>query len=825
MKKIDLSGAWQLSSASQPSEKHPAQLPGDNVYSLWQAGAIPHPYTGKNELELQWIASEDWYFTREFYLESPSPSAYLFLESVDTIASIYINHQLVASSDNMFIPVLVQVGHCLKSGENKLRIELKASASENLRRSQALKYPIPHNYAPVQSPHCNLLRKVPCDAGWDWGPCLMPSGVYGRMELILADYAVYNSSVRLKEHEDTWRIDVELDILSHQQQEISLHLKLENQWDGGTYTLQMGWNTCKHSISIPKAEVDLWWPNDMGPQTLYSLEIEVGQKLHILKKVGFRSVQLISEEDEHGSSMYFQVDGRSIFAKGSNWIPCDGMPSLQSTQRIESLLASAAAMHMNMIRVWGGGRYESDAFYEACDRLGLLVWQDFMFACALYPASPDFLRSVEKEARYQVRRLQGHPSLALWCGNNENLGALYWYQESLANRDRYLLDYFQLYESTLGRVVAEEDPERPWHHSSPLASLDSHDDNRDDGIGDMHFWDVWHHGKPFEAYQQVKPRFCSEFGFQSLPSLPSLQSFVPDPKNHNICSPPVLHHQKHPRGNTIILETISRYFRFPKDLASTLYLSQVQQAMAIKMAVEYWRSNKPRCMGALYWQLNDNWPVSSWSSIEYSGRYKLLHYEAGRFFDPVQLVAFNHGHKLQEFSATKKPEATSQITTHIYLLNDTPQLLSGTLTLELRRFDGSIVERSQIDVQAPADLPLEIKAMELPAQAESVFLDLSFESADGLLRRRRQHFFAPPQSCELEEAKLHMQVRYEEGKHFIHLSSDKPAFYIQLEGPDGSNFSDNGFHLMPGENRLLEFPFHRELSIEDFTLRDLRSSY
>ncbi len=301
---------------------------------------------------------------------------------------------------------------------------------------------------------------------------------------------------------------------------------------------------------------------------------------------------------------------------------------------------------MNMVRVWGGGHYENDIFYDLCDQLGILVWQDCMFSCSLYPATSWFLKSVKDEITYQVKRLKDHPSLALWCGNNEDVGALTWFESSRRERDKYLIDYDRLNEGIIGKTIKELDPLRKWWSSSPSAGESDYSDCwHDDSKGDMHYWSVWHEGKPFEAYKEIIPRFCSEFGFQSFPSLPLLTKVIThdgtknvDSGEFNLSSSVMEHHQRNDRGNTIILSTMLRYFHLPSSFAHQIYISQIQQSFAMQTAIEYWRSNRPRCMGTLFWQLQDNWPVASWSSIEYGGKWKALQYEAKRFYNPLLLT-------------------------------------------------------------------------------------------------------------------------------------------------------------------------------------------
>ncbi len=350
---------------------------------------------------------------------------------------------------------------------------------------------------------------------------------------------------------------------------------------------------------------DLWWPAGQGAQPLHELVVTVGTAV-ARRKIGLRDMRLISEPDDIGRSFTFQVNGRDVFAKGANWIPEDALPGKTNPDMLRDLLTSAVQANMNMIRVWGGGWYESETFYDLCDELGLMVWQDAMFACSLYPADDAFLAEVETEIIDNARRLQHRASLALWCGDNEMIGALTWYEESIADRDRYLVAYDRL-NRTIEKALKAVDPGVNWWPSSPSPGpLSFGDAWHDDSSGDMHFWSVWHEGRDFEHYRDVQPRFCSEFGFQSYPSMPVIKRFAAT-ADHNIASPVMESHQKNAGGNARIAETMFRYFRFPVDFPNFVYLSQVQQGLAIQTAVSYWRSLKPHCMGTLIWQLNDTW--------------------------------------------------------------------------------------------------------------------------------------------------------------------------------------------------------------------------
>ena len=601
---------------------------------------------------------------------------------------------------------------------------------------------------------------------------------------------------------------------------------------------QEGTNLCRLELTVRDPE--LWWPAGYGEQPLYRLVADVeeaapgeaalgeaapGEAAVVIasasKRIGFRELRTVAEEDERGRSLFFRVNGRAVWAKGANWIPVDALDGRTTAARYRELLGAAAAANMNMIRLWGGGRYEADVFYDICDELGLLVWHDMMFSCSLYPSTPSFLQDVREEIRHQVLRLKEHACIALWCGNNENVGALNWFEESRKFRDRYVIDYDRLNEGVVGKTVREFDPDRAWWPSSPSAGPDDFSDCwHADGRGDMHFWSVWHEGKPFEAYFSVAPRFCSEFGYQSFPSEEGVASYCPEDQR-NLTSPVMEHHQKNLRGNSIILENFSRYFRFPEGFANTLYMSQVQQAIAIKTAVAYWRSLRPVCMGALYWQLNDCWPVASWSSLEYSGKWKLLHYAARRFFAPLAAFAWRKDGRIS-----------------VFIVNDGDRSVAGMLELRLLRFDGSATAAAaaaagaaaaaawskSFRVTAAAEASTEVWSMaeagllsEAGTRPDEVFLHVAFrpdrksapggsESLFDYESLKDSLFLTEPKRCELADARV--QASVEEGNEglSVKLSCTAPAFCVALDAPGlKGRWEDNLMTLLPGETRTVAF--------------------
>jgi beta-mannosidase len=803
VKQFDLAGKWTLSrwreKGKTPQTGISIRIPGDTYCALIEAGEIPDPYVGTNELAAAWVGQTDWRLSRIVTLDRDfleNHHVLLHLDSVDTFAELRINGELVAQTGNMFTPLRIDVGVYLKVGENLFEILLYSAEKRATELSETLPYVVPYSSYPVQSPHRNLVRKVQCHSGWDWGPCLMVSGIYGRTYLSSYRHgridSVTTDQVRKNE---TWELTVTVEYFASTSEKIPIEVAIPGKKVEDQVAVEPGLNTLRKVLEIPNP--DLWWPRGYGRQRLYVLSVKAGAD-RAEKRIGFRTVELHQEDDESGRSMVIAVNGRRIFCKGANWIPCDALPGRQSAERYKALLSDAAAANMNMLRVWGGGQYETELFYELCDEMGLLIWQDFMFSCALYPAQPWFLEQVEAEVRYQVKRLKHHPCIAVWCGNNENLGALKWYPESRAHSARYLVDYDRLNEGVVGRIVRELDTSRPWWPSSPSAGVGDYSDNwHEDSKGDMHYWSVWHEGRNFEAYYEVTPRFCSEFGFQSFPSKETVRTYAPEDQ-WNITSQVMEHHQRNPRGNTIIVETMTRYFRLPEGFDNFLYLSQVQQALAMKTAVEYWRSRRPVCMGALYWQLNDVWPAASWSSIEYSGKWKLLHYAARKFYAPLHIVAFSaDGRSVQ-----------------IVGLNDTLEYRAGTVWVGIIDFAGRIRQEQELQVRLDAEAATDLLRYpldQLPLEKEQLFLFVEFRPRiDGGGRQEQplvnELFLCPPKHCGLNTPEIRTEIGLKDDRIVIKLGTNRPAFFVSLEVEGVSGvFSDNLFTLLPGKPKLVDF--------------------
>ncbi len=788
---IDLTGIWNLRDVAG-EHACPVRFPGDCLSALIEADILPDPYFGKNEYACRWPAERDWIASRTFEVSGAGP--WLFrVDGLDTVAEVRLNGSLVLKAANSFRPFSVDVSECVNDGQNEIEILFKSNPREGQAISARQPYPVPHTKNnPVAGG--NMLRKVQCDFGWDWGPCLMPFGVLGEISLVHKNrVSIENIYVNQIHTSKGVELEIEADLLGATQESLQVSFEIDGQKDTGELAAEpSGLGTLFGRVFLPNSE--LWWPSGQGRQVLHDLSVKVGDTSKTIK-IALRNIDLITDADDVGSRFAVAVNGREVFAKGANWIPADALPSRITPEKTRALLQSAVDANMNMIRIWGGGRYEPDWFYEICDELGLLVWQDCMFSCNLYPADEAFLEEVSEEVYYQTRRL--HHRVALWCGDNELVGALTWYDESVQNRDRYLVAY-----DRLNRTIADAIPDGAnWWPSSPCPGhMDFGDAWHDDSRGDMHFWSVWHEGRDFEHYRDVKPRFCSEFGFQSYTSMPVLKTFAQG-EDLNIASPVMESHQKNDGGNARIAETMFRYFRFPEGFENFVYMSQVQQALAIKTAVDYWRSLRPHTMGALYWQLNDVWPVASWSSLDYGGNWKLLHHMARRFFAPVSVVAIPQAEKIV-FS----------------VLNDTNEAQDLSVEAFAVRCDGQVRPIQSIAERTVAQSAVEIGSVELDLLKADELLCFKWSAGNSCGVDHVMH--KPYKSLPLVESGLKIDVNGNE----ITLSARALSVYASLETETPGRFSDNCLTLLPGEPVTIEFTADDPTATPSFSVRDLYSA-
>ena len=820
MSKIDLAGLWQLECDKAGFVPLLAKVPGDNVSALVSAGVIPDPTYRTNELAVRWIKDFQWSWSRKFEVPEDFLSAariWLNIDSLDTAGKIFINGREVAVSENMFIRLRIEVKEFLKAGLNELTVVI-APMEEYIRKMAecvTVPPPAPPAAGGDQISGMNYIRKVQCHGGWDWGICLPVCGLYGdvciessdgpRLEYFYTEQEFYERICRITA---VALIDSTVETTAGVDFTFNGEVKKVNAFLG------RGKNRITAVFELEDPE--LWYPAGYGAQPLYELSAACAG-MSISRRIGLRKLETLCEKDEYGTSLKIRVNGIDIFAKGANWIPMDYLPSKFTAERYEKILSDAVAANMNILRVWGGGLYENEDFYRICDEKGILVWQDMMFACAIYPATEHFLDLVDKEITHQVRRLRDHACIALWCGDNECASVLQWHGKN----DLRKTACYDRVNQTIGKAVKKADESRIFRPSSPCNTPDDFTGTDDQQNGDIHYWAVWHGGQPFADFYNVKPRFCSEFGYQSFPSMNTVRRYT-EKCDRNVTSPVMELHQKNVGGNTRIVEMFARYFRYPCGFENFVYLSQVQQAVAIRTAVEYWRTLKPYCMGTIYWQFNDNNPVASWASVDYYGNWKQLHYQAKRFYAPVLATAVpDDEHDSVSFHA----------------VSDIGEKLQGRLEISvLALADGKVLRNKTVPVElAPfaAEKAVSFNKNELLGDLESAFavytLVLCGKTQE--YRSSGEYFALPWKRYELPDTEISGEISCSGGgKWSLKLASDLPAFFVFAEFRDiRAVFSDNSLTLLPGKCVELLFETDGEYSVDELkeklSIKDLSSSY
>jgi len=664
-----------------------AIVPGCVHADLRRHKLIPDPFWGANENQVQWIEEKDWVYRCEFSVSAAllkEEFIDLVADGLDTVATVRVNGKLVARTENMFTGYRFPVKALLQKGANVLEIHF----------GSPMKYIRPRRYPddgfawndPVGGSF--HLRKEQCSFGWDWAPRLATSGIYRPIRL--EGWSVNRFEI-LRVTQEHRGGAVILHFAPRLARKIACELRGTISL-GGKVVARIEQN--KARISAPQ----LWWPNGLGAQPLYAIEAELVRDGRVLdtcrRRLGLRTIILDRRKDKWGESFRFVVNGRPVFAKGANWIPAHSLVSSVTRATYDDLLTSAVQAHMNMVRVWGGGIYESEEFYDLCDEKGLLVWQDFMFACAFYPGTRPFLDLVAEEAAYQVDRLANRTCLALWCGNNE----IEQCPEEILKTPKRKKAYDDVFYRTLPKAVAEHDGVTAYWPCSPHNPEGYEKGHNNENAGDSHFWDVWHARHPVKRYEEKKFRFCSEFGMQSYSS-PEVAATFCDPKDFNAFAPAMENHQKNAAGNSIILDYVVRRYRLPQGYAALAYLSQLNQAYCLKTGIEHFRRSMPRTMGALYWQLNDCWPVFSWSSLEFGGKWKALHYAAKRFFAPILVSAHVPG---DETVGIGNRLSSTIHEVRLHTVSDAVEDTRGVLEWTLFRLDGRKLEQGRLKVTVRA---------------------------------------------------------------------------------------------------------------------------
>lgn len=787
MQTCTLNGTWQLSAGHRSLESVDMQIPGTVLSGLLAAGKIKDPFYRTNEDATRALFWKDYVFTRTFDVDEEllaQQHIVLVCEGLDTLAEISINGTFLAKTDNMHRTWKFQAKKLLHPGKNEIQIVFRSV----LRFIEDYPYEAHKkiNYIPCGSMKGNqLLRKAHSMFGWDWGPQTIDAGIF--RDIYLQGYSHARiEDIRIHQ-QHAKNVSVQTSItLSESVPGQKLCVELSE--DGADKPLQT--KLCKTNadgvaavdfvIENPK----LWWPNDYGDQPLYivrtTLLDEDGTSLEsITRRIGLRTLTISQEKDEWGNEFAFCVNGVKIFTRGGNYIPDDCLYTRITEKKLDYILESCRRAHFNCVRVWGGGYYPSDAFYDLCDEKGLIVWQDLMYACNVYDVTDAFAENCRQETYDNVRRLRHHASLGLWCGNNEIESAWDHWGDFQKETPYLRADYIRLFEEVLPKAVQEADGETFYWHSSP--SSGGCFDNLDDANrGDTHYWDVWHGQKPFTDYRKYFFRFCSEFGFQSFPCAKTVNSFTLE-DDRNIFSRVMESHQKNDAANGKMLYYLSENLRYPKDLTHLLYASQVLQGMAIKYGVDHWRRNRGRCMGTLYWQINDDWPAPSWSSIDYFGRWKALHYMAQKFYAPHAVSMTLEDHRC-----------------HVYFSNESFETTEYSLTLSIRDLSGNVLETYETKGNSPAFSAIETAVVDICSwedQKDDVFLEAVIHTKDQKVLKDVETL-VPYKYLNLKNPVISTEAEETNDAFILHISSDCFAPFVALDFDDADViFSDNFFHL------------------------------
>ena len=816
MTTLDLTKArWQFRDTTAKSWL-PATVPGCVHTDLRRAKQIPDPFYGTNELGLQWIEERDWEYRVTFNVSGKllaESEIELVADGLDTVATVYLNGKKIAATDNMFIGHRWSVEPLLHLGVNELRIVF-GSAMKYIREVRPEFTPPWEFNDPVGN--CVRIRKQQCQFGWDWGPRFVTAGIWRGIRLE-ARSVNRLAAVRVTQThtENGRRVSLALApelALADEAATYSVSLSL----DGKTIAHTTGAFADELAFEVPHPQ--LWWPAGQGEQPLYDLIVTArntaGNDLGTIRqRIGLRTIVLDRHADQWGESFQFLVNGRAVFVKGANWIPVNSFVAALTRADYARDLRAAVLANMNCMRLWGGGIYESEDFYDLCDELGLLVWHDFMFACTLYPGDAAFLANVRAEVDYQVKRIRHHASLALWCGNNELFQLN---EKALRENPAFRKAYDDVFHGVLPDALAAHDNVTSYWPTSQWRGDWTHDNTHETGEkrGDTHYWDVWHARQPVKSYEKWALRFCSEFGMQSYSSPETQATFAPT--DANIFDAVMENHQKNRGGNQVILDYVSRRYRFPKSQDDLIYLSQLNQAYCMSTGVEHYRRLMPRCMGAIYWQLNDCWPVASWSSIEFTGKWKALHHIARRFNAPALVSAHVPG---DEGVIVGNYRTTTVHEVHLYTVYDAPAPAKGLLRWDLFTLGGDIVLTGKKKVTLRHGESVKQQTLDLakPLAAhgrDRVYLRMALD-VDGTTVSEETVFLAPPRFLDLPRPKQTATTikLLTPTKALIAFTSPvfQHRFAFYLPGAAHTT-SDNYFELYPREKKEVVVEFAKPIT-------------
>ncbi len=820
-----LNSKWKFKSTDDTTWLN-IKIPGSVHLGLLENKKIEDPFYRLNEHYVQWVDKKDWEFKTTFDIDKSileNEFIDLDLKGLDTYADVFLNNEPILEANNMFVNWKVECKNKLRQGKNELKIVFHSPINEGLEKREELAYLLPgaeNDQSELgglgNKKVCVFSRKAQYHFGWDWGPRLVSIGIWKDVELKWWNKAkIEDLYIQQKEiTNNSAKLIAKLDIHSSSNQDIELVLKTENNISASKYVrLKKGDNVLNIPFEIDKPE--LWWTNGLGKQKLYKIYAELNTNNQTISRsetnIGLRTIELVRENDSIGKSFYFKLNNRPVFMKGANYIPQDIFLSRVKPSDYEHLIKSASEANFNMLRVWGGGIYEKDIFYDLCDKYGILVWQDFMFACAMYPGNSEFLENVKLEAQQNIKRLRNHPCIALWCGDNEILSAWNrwgWKENVIENQGEEISnkiwnDYDTLFHKILPDLVKQLDPKTEYWSSSPSSAIGELENKTS---GDMHYWGVWWAKEPFSNYKTYMGRFMSEYGFQSFPEIGSIEKYTL-PEDHDINSEVMKSHQRSSIGNVTIVEYMDRDYNEPKNFPMFIYVNHLLQAEGIKTAMEAHRRNMPYCMGSLYWQLNDCWPVASWSGIDYYGKWKALHYFAKKAFNNI-LVS---------------PDIDSTNTLKIYGISDLSENKNATLEIKIIDFEGNILWRKSRDIIIESNKSVIYFEKELgdlinKNNKQNCLLYTKLADSKGNILSENILYFDKIKNLLLPKVQPKISYRQIKDGIEISISSDKliKNIYFRLDITEG-HFSDNYFDIVPGETKTIKFISDKNIYVSDFT--------
>lgn len=772
--KIKLNQNWQFKKKTDTNWKN-AIVPGNVFSDLLALKEIPDPFILNNEEKVQWVSKTDWEYQTTFELSDEILSKKqieINFNGIDTYSKIYLNDNLIASTKNAFVNYTKDIKKFAKQ-QNTLRIVFTSPDKIEATEQQKLGYELP------EGPRI-FTRKAQFQYGWDWGPKLNTMGIWKPVELVAwDDYKIRDIYIKQKELNTDF---ADLIIEVNDADSKNVLLKYEVYINDELQSISSEKSEIPVQIKNPK----LWWTHNLGEPYLYDIKVVVKKGGTILDSIsvkkGLRTIELITDKDEKGKQFYFKLNGKPIYSKGANYIPQHSFQDKVTSKNYEKLLSDVVKSNMNMLRVWGGGIYENDEFYQLCDEKGILIWQDFMFACAMYPGDKSFLENVQEEAKQQVRRLRNYASVALWCGNNENSEGWHrWgWQDGRSDTEKKEIwsNYLKVFDSILPKTVAKYSQTDYWESSPSFGRGNP----KYEFEGDAHDWWVWHDGYPFEHFEQHVPRFMSEFGFQSFPSYEAIR-YINQNDTISLKSDAMKTHQKHTRGFKLIDEYMQRDYKKPISDEDYAYVSQLVQAKGITMGIEAHRRAKPYNMGTLYWQLNDCWPVISWSSIDYFGNWKALQYKAKKAFENVLISS-----------------KISKNVVDTYVVNDKLHSVKGEFNIKYIDFYGKILFEDEVDISVKANSSEKIYTFKLNNfDKTNVVLVTEFNNQQSLF------YLDKPKNLQLPKVNVKKEITKTKNGFSIRLTTDNLAKDVFLFTKEKGHFSDNFFDMLPNSTKIIEF--------------------